>query len=105
MVETREAMMQARADVRQARKDYRQTLRDAESDLVSASTKSDALAAAMVDSRKVVLNLKNTVVFDVLGAEQRNAGIRCMAKIHRMKKMKKMKMKSKSIQRLSKQLI
>ena len=49
----------------------------------------DALAAAMVDSRKVVLNLKNTVVFDVLGAEQRNAGIRCMAKIHRMKKMKK----------------
>lgn len=85
------ASIQDKADLDIAKLDYMVTLADSASTKGAATTNSDALATAVSDMTKSQLNFVNGIVYDVLTVDQRQPALQCMAFMHHMIAMMKMK--------------
>lgn len=85
------ASIQDKADLDIAKLDYLVTLADTASTKGAATTNSDALATAVSDMTKSHLNFVNGIVYDVLTVDQREPALQCMAFMHHMNMMMKMK--------------
>ncbi len=85
------ASIQDKADLDIAKLDYLVTLSDTKSTKGAATTNSDALATAIADMTKSHLNFVNGIVYDVLTVDQREPALHCMAVMHHMNAMMKLK--------------
>ncbi len=85
------ASIQDKADLDIAKLDYMVTLADTGSTKSLATTHSDALATAVADMTKSHLGFVNEIVYDVLTVDQREPALQCMAFMHHMNAMMKLK--------------